>query len=304
MSPPGVRDAWPPIVNFDATTVSRRRAEPRRGLNRGKGRHRQTDHRWRQVEGERVTGTEHVSDRDAPFQLRGGSFTLMVLKLLDPTSDQLFARLGDKVRQAPNFFRNAPVVLDLDGLASAEPCDFADLKSRLGEYGLVAIGVQGGSRPLQEAALRTGLPLVPTGRPSRPTVQASSPAAVRRVAAATPAPVVEPAATGRPAMVVNEPVRGGRQIYAPGGDLVVTAMVSAGAELLADGHIHVYGALRGRALAGISGDTSARIFCLSLEAEMVSIAGLYRVNEDIAPSIYRKQVQVFLKEGYLCLEPF
>jgi septum site-determining protein MinC len=188
----------------------------------------------------------------------------------------------------------------------------------LAECALIAVGVQGGIRPLQEAALSAGLPAMPAGRPSRvdPTMAPTTPPTASSAPGPSPTPTAAPirpaliraavpeAAPARPAMVVNEPVRGGRQIYAAGGDLVVTAMVSAGAELLADGHIHVYGALRGRAVAGLSGDTNARIFCLSLEAEMVSIAGLYRVNEDIDRAIYRKSAQVYLKDGYLCLEPF
>ncbi|MEI6557976.1 MAG: septum site-determining protein MinC [Rhodospirillaceae bacterium] len=249
-----------------------------------------------------ATDTENVSDRDASFQLRGGSFTLMVLKLVDPASETFFARLGDKVRQAPNFFRNAPLVLDLDGLPGNELIDFADLKLRLREHGLITIGVQGGIHRHQEAALRAGLPPVPAAGRSSKLDTVAAPAAPRPASPAA-APRAADSAS-RPAMVINEPVRSGRQIYAPGGDLVVTAMVSAGAELLADGHIHVYGALRGRALAGLAGDTSARIFCLSLEAEMVSISGLYRVNEDIPPAIFKKPAQIYLKDGYLNLDPF
>jgi len=250
-----------------------------------------------------VTGSDNVSERDGPFQLRGGSFTMMVLKLVDPASDGFFARLGDKVRQAPNFFRNAPLVLDLDGLPGNELLDFADLKSRLRECGFLAIGVQGGGHRHQEAALRAGLPAMPAGRAARVDAP-PAPAAARPAAAAPPPEAPPPEPPQRSTLIVSEPVRSGRQIYAAGGDLVVTAMVSAGAELLADGNIHVYGALRGRALAGLSGDTGSRIFCLSLEAEMVSIGGLYRVNEDIPKAIYKKPVQVYLKEGYLCLDPF
>jgi septum site-determining protein MinC len=248
-----------------------------------------------------VTGTEIATEDDAPFQLRGGSFTMMVLKMIDPTSETFFSRLGEKVRQAPNFFRNSAVVLDLDSLSETQVCDFGDIKARLRDCNLIAVGVQGGHRLQHEAALRAGLPLVPAGRPARPDTRPPAPAPDQ-----TPGPTPGQAVLlpSRPTLVISEVVRSGRQIYAPGGDLVVTAMVSAGAELLADGHIHVYGTLRGRALAGLSGDTSARIFCLSLEAEMVSIAGLYRVNEDFTPAIVRKPVQIYLKEGYLCLEPF
>jgi septum site-determining protein MinC len=226
---------------------------------------------------------------------------MMVLRLNAPSSEELFTRIRDKVSQAPNFFRNAPVVLDLDGAGGMEK-DIPALAAKLREFGLIVVGVQGGSRHLQERALAVGLPLVPAGRPLRTeTPRTDAPRAEPGRPAPAPAPDLS---AQRSTMVVSEPVRSGRQIYAPGGDLVVTAPVSAGAELLADGHIHVYGALRGRALAGLSGDASARIFCLSLEAEMVSVAGLYRVNEDIAPSIYKKPVQIYLKDGYLCLETF
>ena len=254
-----------------------------------------------------ATDTENVSERDASFQLRGGSFTLMVLKLTGPASEAFFVKLGDKIRQAPNFFRNAPLVLDLDGMPGNELVDFADLKARLREHGLIALAVQGGIHRHQEAALRAGLPLVPAaGRAIKLDPGATAATAPQSAGRPPPPPAARPApdAVGRPAMVINEPVRSGRQIYAPGGDLVVTAMVSAGAELLADGHIHVYGALRGRALAGLAGDTSARIFCLSLEAEMVSISGLYRVNEDIPPAIVKKPAQIYLKDGYLSIDPF
>ena len=105
-------------------------------------------------------------------------------------------------------------------------------------------------------------------------------------------------------MVITEPVRSGRQVYAPHGDLVVMAPVSAGGEVLAAGNIHVYGPLRGRALAGLGGDTGARIFCTSLEAEMVSVAGLYRLNETIDPSVFKKPAHIYLNNGYLCLDPF
>ncbi|MEI6985674.1 MAG: septum site-determining protein MinC [Rhodospirillaceae bacterium] len=247
-----------------------------------------------------MTRTENVSDKDAPFQLRGGSVNLMLMKLVDMTSDSFYERLSDKVRQAPNFFRNAPLVLDLDGLSGDENLDFSDIRSRLRACGLMAIGVQGGAPRHQEAALRVGLPALPPGRPARlDTAPTAQPIVAAKV---QPPPPQEP--PPRTTLFVSEPVRSGRQLYAAGGDLVITNLVSAGAELLADGNIHVYGALRGRALAGISGDTNARILCLSLEAEMVSIAGLYRVNEDIAPSFYRKPVQIYLKEGYLCLDTF
>lgn len=251
-----------------------------------------------------MTDTDTVPERDTPFQLRGGSFTMMALKLIDPSSDTFFPKLADKVRQAPAFFRNAPLVLDLDGLPGNELLDFAEMRTRLREIGFITIGVQGGVHRHQEAALRVGLPTLPAGRSAKLEAAERPAPQAQPASRAAPAPPPPPEPTQRPTLIVSEPVRSGRQIYAAGGDLVVTAMVSAGAELLADGNIHVYGALRGRALAGLSGDTAARIFCLGLEAEMVSIGGLYRVNEDIPQSLYKKPAQVYLKDGYLHLDPF
>ncbi|WP_344809067.1 septum site-determining protein MinC [Allohahella marinimesophila] len=103
-------------------------------------------------------------------------------------------------------------------------------------------------------------------------------------------------------MIVTNPVRSGQQIYAKGGDLIVTAAVSAGAELLADGNIHVYGALRGRALAGVKGNQAARIFCHSLEAELVSIAGQYRISEDLQKTEWQKSCQIYLADGKMKIQ--
>jgi septum site-determining protein MinC len=105
----------------------------------------------------------------------------------------------------------------------------------------------------------------------------------------------------QPSKIVTTPIRSGQQVYAPGGDLIIMAAVSAGAEVLADGNIHVYGALRGRALAGVKGDTSARIFCQSLEAELVSIAGTFKVDEDLRNEHWKTAVQIGRDEGALCI---
>lgn len=255
-----------------------------------------------------VRSAEQVSERDAPFQLRGNSFTMMVLKLIDPSDDGFFDHLINKIRQAPNFFRNAPVVLDLDELELRHrSLDFGIFVRRLREQNLMPVGVQGGSRHLQEAALRAGLAVMPAGRPGR-TGETETTTAAAPATAADDARRPKPkggadAGVPRTTLTITEPVRSGRQIYAAGGDLIVLAPVSAGAELLADGNIHIYGTLRGRALAGVTGDTGARIFCQSLEAELVSIAGLYQVSEDLEQSVYKKQVQIYLDDGYLRMVP-
>ncbi|HYE50881.1 MAG TPA: septum site-determining protein MinC [Azospirillaceae bacterium] len=237
--------------------------------------------------------------REAPFQLRGSSFTMMVLKISDQHDPNFFPLLQNKIAQAPNFFRNAPVVLDLDDLPPGTGFDFAGFAELLARVGLVLVGLQGGTRELQDAVLAAGYAVVPPARAARPE-QPRAEAAAAAPQAAEPAPELP---YQKATMIVTEPIRSGRQVYAQGGDLVVVGSVSPGAELLADGSIHVYGALRGRALAGIAGDRGARIFCQSLEAEMVSIAGLYRVSEDMEKSVLRRQVQIHLDNGFLHIDP-
>ena len=236
----------------------------------------------------------------APFVLRGQSMTLMVLKLFNAADPNLFSLLGQKIGQAPNFFRHAPVVLDLTDCPGST-VNFATLLPSLKKLGLIPVGIQGGPVDVQSAAANAGLGILRTGKP-----QQSTQLNVPRDDVRTAQPVVSQNDDEGyvPTVIVTEPVRSGRQIYAPRGDLVVLAPVSAGAELLADGSIHVYSSLRGRALAGLSGDPNARIFTHSLEAELISIAGIYRTTETELPAEVRgKPAQVRLEGEKLLIEP-
>ena len=249
-----------------------------------------------------------------PFRLKGGGFTLLVFEPLDLRAPDLFRRLMDRLAQAPNFYRNAPVVIDLAALAESRPINFAELANRLRQHKLIPVGVMNSTPEQAQAAANAGLALLPAARPQ--AVQEP-----RREVASAPTPVAEPQpipqpsnkpvaappaaapAVSRTALVISEPVRAGGQIYAEGRDLVLLSSVSPGAEVLADGHIHAYGRLRGRALAGIGGDEGARIFCRSLEAELVSVAGRFRVSEDMDQSLAGKPTQIFLDGGFLMIEP-
>ncbi len=243
---------------------------------------------------------------ETSFQWRGQSMTVMVLKLYNAADPNLFALLAAKVGQAPNFFRHAPVVLDVTDCPGAT-INFAYLIPGLKKLGLIPVGIQGGPVDIQSAAANAGLGVFRISRPQR---ESQTPLAVPtqdvppepRISIASAAAAGEEAAA-TPALIVTEPVRSGRQIYAPNGDLIVLAPVSAGAELLADGNIHVYGSMRGRALAGLSGDVNARIFAQSLEAELISIAGLYRVAEDIEPAARGKAAQVYREGNALRIRP-
>lgn len=220
---------------------------------------------------------------------------MLMLKVLDPAADHFFPQLTAKLRQAPGLFRGAPVVLDLSETANLDSLDLPQFLEELRKQNLSPVGVQGGSALVQEAAQRIGLSVISGGRATRLEEPAPAPVAV------LPAPPPPPPAPVRATMTVTDPVRSGRRIYSRG-DLVVLAPVSQGAELLADGHIHIYGALRGRALAGLNGDTSARIFCQSLQAELVSIAGLYKVMDDIDRTLMKKSVHIHLEADRLRID--
>ena len=231
--------------------------------------------------------------------VQGALFTVMVVRagmLRDPA---FAAELSRQIERSPRFFQHAPVVLDLKGAEGfAAIADFAAARDALGAQTLALVGVQNAEPAQLKAAAAAGLAsFAPTAaQPARRPAAPATPAAPPPPAAA---PVMMPQrATTR---LVTAPVRSGTQIYARGGDLVVTAPVSAGAEIVADGNIHVYGALRGRALAGASGDINTRIFCSRLEAELVSIAGRYLVSEQLPPEQHGAAVQIALTEDRLTI---
>lgn len=215
------------------------------------------------------------------FQLKGSMLAITVLELAQNDLEALDRQLAAKVAQAPNFFSNTPLVLALDKLPSGSGAiDLPGLMRVCRHHGLRTLAIRANRIEDIAAAIAIDMPVLPpSGARERalepdPEVKKPEPAP-----APTPPVVVEPEI--KPTRIITSPVRGGQQIYAQGGDLVVVSSVSPGAELLADGNIHVYGAMRGRALAGIKGNTRARIFCQQMTAEMVSIAGQYKVCEDL-----------------------
>ncbi|WP_153109143.1 septum site-determining protein MinC [Propionivibrio limicola] len=199
------------------------------------------------------------------------------------------------------FFDGDAAVIELDSIDPEEiSADWAALKAILDGHGLRVIGVRGGSEALRTNAAGAGLPsLAAFKRPTRtveertePAPPPPQPAAPEAVAAPQP-----PAPAFVPTLIIDRPLRSGQQAYARGGDLVVLAAVNAGAEVIADGSIHVYAPLRGRALAGASGATTARIFTTRFEAELVSIAGVYRTFEaGIPDQLAGQPVQIQLSE--------
>jgi septum site-determining protein MinC len=250
------------------------------------------------------------SDDTAAFEIRAGSFSLPVLRLFTASVEALGPGLEERVAQAPDFFRNTPVVLDLGALDPADGLEELPLLlGLLRGFGMVPVAVRGGSPAQVQAAQGMDLALLPEGT-SRPasgkeagdSTRPEPAPAPRRAPESSPPPKSRPAPGAR-TLVIDRPVRSGQRVYARGGDVVVLAQVGSGAEVMADGHVHIYGSLRGRALAGVRGDTEARIFCQSLDPELVAVAGRYVVNERIDAARLRKPAQIYLREGRLHIDP-
>ena len=231
----------------------------------------------------------------ATFEIKSAHLPLVALMLKSSNLQRLAEELAQRFGDMPDFFDHDPVVIDLHPLnvaeASALP-DFGALQTLLREYRLVPIAVRGGTIEQTSLAMAAGLTATPEVSMQRAPV-AVAPAEL----AAQPEPPPPPATTAG-ALVIDKPLRSGQQVYARGRDLVVMAMVNPGAEVIADGHIHVYAPLRGKAIAGARGNNEARIFTLGMAPELVSIAGIYRTSEIPWPStLLGKPAQVRLMPG-------
>ena len=244
-------------------------------------------------------------------EIKFGQVGIANLKLKRLDAEGLTAELRDKVENAEKLFLRAPVVLDLSHLPALPDIETVrDLLTRIRASGMLPVGLSYGTTENDELARTLGVPVFAKFRAAYERAAADTPPPAPR-ARETPRPpsrepdVVEsPAAARAPVdaatgattigLLHDKPVRSGQQVYARGRDLVLTTLVGNGAEVIADGSIHIYGALRGRALAGAQGDTSARIFCQEFHAELVSIAGQYRVFEDIPAELRGQPVQAWL----------
>ena len=238
-------------------------------------------------------------DGQPAVEIKGSMFTLPVLRLYSSDVQAIGEDLSQRLAQHLSFFANAPVVIDLEHLKDDSQLEFSVLAALLRCHQLVPVAVRQGTEQQNAAAVVAGLAILKGGAiPSTSVDKKAAEIVIKGEAPATPQIVA------RPTRVVRQPVRSGQQIYAQGGDLIVMAPVNAGAEVIADGNIHVYAPLRGRALAGVLGDVSARIFAHSMEAELLAIAGNYQVYEEALPAAVRgKAVQVYLEGTQLLMAP-
>ncbi len=235
---------------------------------------------------------------------KGRMMTLTVLEVRETDSTRIEEQIDAQIARAPGFFERMPVLLSLPNSVP----DLVALSGIIRKAGMVPVGVLDPSPEVREVAEAADLATMDS--PARGAAKAAA-----EPAAASDAPVEQQASSQNadepvsrdepprtPTRLVTKPVRSGQQIYARGGDLVIATSVSEGAEVLADGHIHIYGALRGRALAGATGDTEARIYCRRFEPDLVAIAGCYKVADAIEEGVRSRAVSVRLDNDNLSIE--
>ena len=261
----------------------------------------------------------------ATFEIKSANLPLVSLLLKSPDLAELAQELNARFGDIPDFFDNDPLVLDLSPLQVQGDVrvDYPQLLSLLREYRVMPVAVKGGNEGQMRAALEAGLAsgadaktwMPDPVRHDSPPAANDGPVDARDVPAPAPTARPEPVDSQRTgpveglasALVIDRPLRSGQQIYARGRDLVILSMVNPGAEVIADGHIHVYAPLRGKAIAGARGNTQARIISLCMEPELISIAGVYRTSEvPLPPDILSKPTQVRLvggAEGKLVMDP-
>ena len=273
-----------------------------------------------------------MSPKKSPFfELRSGSVDTLLFVVKTTDLEAMRAELTRRFEATPEFFANDVVAIDVRRLVDEERLPLAEIAQlldsvRMRPVGVVANPQQGwaaeSALPLLEARDRRGAPTKPSaeeGGESATPVQAELPIAepaanpanesvatsdaAADASAATSGAEPVKLATSSQTTVVDKPLRSGQRIYAKG-DLVVLGLVSYGAEVIAEGNIHIYAPLRGRALAGVHGNHDARIFCTCLEPELISIAGIYRTTENPLPAdVLGKPVQIWLDEERLMIEP-
>ncbi len=247
-----------------------------------------------------------IDAAEAACELRFGQVGIANVRVHRADADALREELAQRVRQAPQLFARAAVVLDLSRLPdAADEATTRALLAAVRAAGMLPVGLAYGTRATESLSERLDLPLIAKFRAAYERDDADA----TRVSAATPGaatvpepePGPAPAAAALPGLHQAQAVRSGQQVYARGRDLVVAAAVANGAEVIADGSIHVYGALRGRALAGALGDERARIYCSEFRAELVSIAGRYRVFEQMPPEFDGQPVHCWLQGDALLI---
>jgi septum site-determining protein MinC len=244
--------------------------------------------------------------QESAFEIRFGQVGLAQMRIRSTDADALRVQLAKRVAAAPALFERAALCLDLSPLDhDVSAAELRPMLDAIRRCGVLPVGLAHGTSAIEALARELDLPVLTQFRAQQSygaavasvKAVAQPPAPVAPVAPVAPAaPIAAPTEeiVAIPALMHHRPVRSGQRIYARHRDLVVTSAVGAGAEVMADGCVHVYGSLRGRAMAGVRGEVSARVFCHEFNAELVSVAGVFRVFETIPPDLAGKPVQAWL----------
>ena len=248
------------------------------------------------------TDTEAPIYNKPALEFKSTSFSTPVIVIYSTELKQVEMQLKEKIAQAPDFFKNTPLLIDLkDNTGEDQAIDIPNLIKCLQQNNLCPIGISGGNDEQIKQALKHHIPThnirstnVNSGRSTHKFAIDNTEKPQDNPTTGAIAPPVEN-------MLVNQPIRSGQRIYAKG-DLTVLSHVSAGAEVMAEGNIHIYGSLRGKALAGVQGNTESRIFCLDLQAELISIAGHYKISEEFDKAEPHQPTQIFLQEQALIIK--
>lgn len=238
-----------------------------------------------------------MSKAKPALEFKGRMLSLTRVRVIEPDLPAIEAQLKNFARQMSGAIDGMPVILESD-----KPIELVGVLQSMRQLGMQPIAAMEGA--LANDARLCGLPVLPADMLTDARAAAPKP-----VEAAPPPPAPPPAPEAppvmpvrRPTRIITEPVRSGQQIYVEGADLIVTQPVSPGAEIIADGCIHVYGLLRGRAIAGARGDETARIFCKKMEADLLAVAGVYAVADQIQGALRGHAVQAWLEQGKLRIE--
>lgn len=258
---------------------------------------------------------EVVAVTEPTFQFKASMVTMMILELRQLDHQRFERELQQKVAAAPKLLQDTPIILSMEKLAAESglsSADFSMLIEICRSQSLVPVAVKGASEAQTQLALSLGLATMPGFRKihQRPEMDAAAqhggePDVAEQERADQEAEnELADTAPGsfQSSKIIRQPVRSGQQVYAKDSDLIVLAPVSDGAEVLADGNIHIYAPLRGRAIAGIKSKGNGNIFCQSLEASLVSIGGVYMLDEDMRELYWQRSVRIYLKDENLHIE--
>lgn len=266
------------------------------------------------------TNPQKMTTSSSVLEFKSSTFFSPILILYSNDLAAIEQSLQDKINRAPDFFKNSPLIIDLRELnKSGLDISVIEVAGMLRKIGMFPIGVRGGNEQQDKQAHKLSIP-VDAGRENDSTAATSAASSRKetetqvlerdsvennefRNPASSVGCMESVSAPPEPvkSMLITQPVRSGQRIYARG-DLIVMSQVSAGAEIMAEGNIHVYNTLRGRALAGVQGNTAARIFCLDLQAELISISGDYKTSEHLTEQIKKRPVQVYLQDHALIIK--